>query len=402
MIRVADEMLKSGQQAQAERILSLLARDPNPDIRNEARFRQSQLLLGKGRTRDAAVLLRQIVDEKPDAAPARLKLVTLLQQLGDEAAARRELRALRSADLPIQVARFVDRLSASLHSTKALGYQIEVALAPDTNINRASRAEELGTIIGDFTLDQKVKSGVGVALRGLAQARHNLAGSLSLVARATGEANLYRDKDYNDVTLDLAAGPEIRVGRTRVGAEAAVSEQWYAMRPYQRSLRVAGNLTRPLDPVSQLRLDGGARWSNNRFNDLQDGRGMTVRARYERALSATTLIAASISGDRFKARDDAYSTRSWNAGSTLYRDVGRTTLSIGAEIGRLSADKRLVLLPEAREDKLMRLQIGSVFRHLTIAGFAPVTRLVIERNRSNIEFYDYKRTRTELGISRAF
>jgi hypothetical protein len=119
-------------------------------------------------------------------------------------------------------------------------------------------------------------------------------------------------------------------------------------------------------------------------------------------LSATTLVAASFGADRFEARDDAYSTRSWNSDVTIYRDVGRMTLTIGAGIGRLEADDRLALLPEARKDKLMRLQLGSVFRQLRIAGFAPVARLVIEKNRSNIEFYDYRRTRTEFGISRAF
>ena len=402
MLGLAEQMLKQGKQSQAEKLLELLARDPDPDIRNEARFRRSALLHGKGRNREAAVLLRQIVDEKPDAAPVRLQLANLLQQMGDEAAALRELRALRSADLPIQVARFVDRLSASLQASKPLGFQLEFALAPDSNINRASRSDSLGTVIGDFTLDQKQKSGVGAALRGLAQARHSLTGNLNLVARASGEANLYRDRDFNDITLDFAAGPELRLGRTRLGGEAGLSHQWYGMKPYQRSLRLAGNVTRPIGSVSQLRLDVGARWSNNRFNDLQDGRGLSARARIERALSPKMLVAASIGADRFKARDDAYSTRSWNAGVTMYRDIGRMTLSAGADIGGLQADERLVLLPEAREDKLMRAHVGWVFRQFNFAGFAPVARLVIERNKSNIEFYDYKRTRTEFGISRAF
>jgi hypothetical protein len=74
----------------------------------------------------------------------------------------------------------------------------------------------------------------------------------------------------------------------------------------------------------------------------------------------------------------------------------------GVELGSLKADKRLILLPDAREDRFKRFQIGAVHRQFTFAGFAPVTRLVIERNRSSVEFYDYKRTRTELGVSRAF
>jgi hypothetical protein len=78
------------------------------------------------------------------------------------------------------------------------------------------------------------------------------------------------------------------------------------------------------------------------------------------------------------------------------------TLSAGVDVGRLKADDRLALLPRARADRLMRLSFGAVVRRFTVAGFAPVTRLVIERNRSTVEFYDFKRVRTEFGISRAF
>ena len=124
--------------------------------------------------------------------------------------------------------------------------------------------------------------------------------------------------------------------------------------------------------------------------------------RYERALSPQLLVAAAIGAERFKARDDAYSTKGWAVQLSAFRDVGRITFSAGVDIGRLDADERLVLLPEARRDRFLRLQLGLVNRKLTVAGFAPMSRLVFERNRSTIEFYDYKRTRMEFGITRAF
>ena len=114
------------------------------------------------------------------------------------------------------------------------------------------------------------------------------------------------------------------------------------------------------------------------------------------------MVAGSLGADRFKAADAAYSTRSWRAGVAAYREIGSTTLSLGFDIGRLKADDRLQLLPQARSDRSMRLSVGAVHRRLAVAGFAPLTRLVIERNRSTVEFYDYKRVRTEIGIVRAF
>jgi len=124
--------------------------------------------------------------------------------------------------------------------------------------------------------------------------------------------------------------------------------------------------------------------------------------RYERALSPELLVATNAGFDRFEATDDAYSTRGWNAGLSAYRNVGRMTLSAGVDVGRLRADDRLALLPKARKDRLTRISFSAVVRRFTFAGFAPVTRLIIERNRSTVEFYDYRRVRTEFGISRAF
>lgn len=402
LLGIADRLIRNGRQDEARQMLELLAQDPDPNVRNEARYRQSMLLESKGRDREAAVLLRRIIDDKPDAVPVRLKLATMLTKMGDQDSALRELRAIRSADLPLQVARFVDRLAASLQATKPYGVQLEFAVAPDTNINRATRSETVGTVFGDFQLDQEARSGIGASIRGFAHGRQGISDNLNLLARLSGDASLYRHKDFNDIQLELSVGPELSLGRNRITAELAVGQQWFGMKPYQRSFRVGAGIARPVDSVSHWRVDLGVRRTDNRLNNLQDGRGLHLRARYERALSPQTIVSASIGADRFKAREDAYSTKSWSAGLAAYRDIGRMTFSAGVDIGQLKADDRLSLLLQAREDRFTRFHIGTVFRQFSVGGFAPMTRLVIERNKSSVEFYDYKRTRTEFGVSRAF
>jgi tetratricopeptide (TPR) repeat protein len=397
-------MQQRGHSKRAIEILNLLAADPRPDVRGEARYRHAMIVEADGRLAEAAVLLRRVLDEKPDAGAVRLKLATLLQKMGDEASALRELRALRTIDLPPTVARFVDRFSASLQARKPFGLQMEIALAPDSNINRATASDTLGTVFGDFTLDKeaKAKSGVGAAIRGMVHMRKPLTGALSVIARAGGEARLYRDKDFNDMSLDLSVGPEFQLGKTRFTAELGIVRQWYGMKPYQSGLRLAGSATRAVGPTSQVRLDAGFRTIDNRLNNLQDGHAVSLRGRYERALSPNTVVAASLGLDRQKASDDAYSTRSIGGGITLYRDLGRMTLSAGFDAGLLAADERLLLLPRARKDQLIRFQLASTFRQLSVGGFAPMMRIVFERNKSTVEYYDYKRTRTEFGVVRAF
>jgi hypothetical protein len=404
VLRLAEDSLRRGSTADAKALLALLSDDPDPDIRNEARYRRALLLEKEGSLTDASVLLRQVLDQKPDVAAVRLKLATMLHQMGEGEAARRELRALQSADLPPNIARFVDRMAASLQSNKPFSLHVELALAPDSNINRATRSDTLGTLLGDFTFDEdsKAKSGLGVSARVRAQGRLGVFKDVALVGRTSLDANLYRHTDFNDLSLEVAVGPEWRLGRVRMKTEVSASEQWYGMKPYQRSLRLSVSAVAPLGRVSQLRIEAAARHANNRINDLQDGRGASAQLRFERALSPRLLVLGFVGADRFKAADAAYSTRSWRAGIGAVRDMGAMTMSLGLDIGRLKADDRLQLLPQARSDRSSRFSIGTVFRHLTVAGFAPVTRLIIERNRSTVRFYDYKRVRTEIGIARAF
>ena len=174
------------------------------------------------------------------------------------------------------------------------------------------------------------------------------------------------------------------------------------MEPFVRSVRLSASLIRPIGQTTQLQLVGSAGFADYRVNDLQDGKTFFGRLKLEHAISQTTGIGVNLSAGRTAAEDAAYSTREWRAGLIGWRDIGRATLTAEAEFGRLRADDRLALLPARRSDRYSSLTLGATFRQLTFVGFAPVTRVVIERNRSSVEFYDYKRRRTEIGIVRAF
>jgi hypothetical protein len=404
LLALAEKLEADGKQQEAGAAYRALEHDPNAQVRAEARFRLARIFKAEGRPDAAAVLLRHVIDEQPAAAPPRIELASVLHQLGDDSAALRELRSLGTLELPLNVARFVDRMSASIKASQPWSFQLEMGLAPDSNINRASTSSTLGTVLGDFTFDEDARqhSGVGATLRGFAQRRVAISRDVDLKAHASLDASLYRRQAFNDVALEVAGGPEFQLGKGRLAAEAGFGQRWYGMHAYERSLRLAGSAWLRVDSVSQLRLDASGRLADNRFNDLEDGHGLALGARYERALSPRLTLAVGAGAGRFKAREDAYSTKSLTFAVNAYRDVGRMTLDVGAEIGWLDADDRLALLPEAREDRLTRFRVGAVFRHLTVAGFAPTTRIVVERNRSTVEFYDYKRVRTEFGISRAF
>ena len=405
MFGLAEKAAAAGDLQTAETVYSALEDNPDSNVRAEARFRRAKQLVGQSRVSEAAVLLRRIVDEKPDATPVRLELANLLHRLGETDSALRELRFAQAAGLPPAVARLVDRFSEALRASRPIGASFEIAIAPDSNINRATRSDTLGTIFGDFEIDRggKAKSGTGLALRGQAYRRIALgAGDHSVLARASSFADLYGKSDFNDIGIDIAVGPELRLGRNRLHIELGATQRWFGQKPFIRTTRVAASWIRPLGSRTQLRLGGSAALVDNRVNDLQDGRAYSGRLDVERALSPTFGVALNLGLDRQDLKDAGYSTTAWRAGLLGWKHVGRATLTAGGEIGRLKADERLILFPDRRSDRYSRLTLSTAFRQFGFAGFAPIARFTIERNRSSIEFYDYSRSRSELGLVKAF
>ena len=405
MFDLAGQLVRNGKPSDADKVLELLSRDPDPQVRNEARFRRARMFKASGQLQPAALLLRRILDDKPDAAPVRLELAQLLDRMGDKDGAWRELRAAQAAGLPPAVARIVDRYSEAIRAQRPMGASFEFALAPDSNINHATRSDTLGTIFGDFDIDRKskAKSGLGMSLRGQAFRRFGLGNSdTDLLARASVSGDLYRKSDFNDVVVDVAIGPELHVGRNQLNIELGATQHWYGQKPFARSVRAGLGWVRPLGRRTQLRLNASASVTDNQFNDLQDGKAFQGRVGVERALSATTGVALNLALDRQSVRDPGYSTTGWRAGLVAWKEIGRATLTASADFGRLNADERLLLFPDKRRDRYSRFSLATAFRQLTFKGFAPVTRFTFERNRSTIEFYDYKRTRTEIALVRAF
>lgn len=404
MFALADRAQSLGDLQAAANIFQALADDPDPEVSQGARFRHAKQLIAANDTAKAAVLLRSILDDRPDATGVRFELAGLLYRLGDHESALRQLRALQASRLPLSMARLIDRYAVSLRDTRPAGFNVEIAVAPDSNISRATRSDTLGTVIGDFEIDKdsQAKSGVGLALRGDVFRRIGIAGNHRMVLRAGGTADLYRRTEFNDIAVDIAAMPQFHLGRRRLGLELGLSQRWYRQKPFVRTVRLGGSLTQPFGRRTQLRLSGNAARIDNRQNDLQDGNSYAAQTSLERALSPVAGLGLVLGADRYSARDPGYSTTGWRASLLGWRDVGRATLTAQAEFGRLRADERLMLFPDKRSDRLERWTIGATFRQLTFGGFAPVTRLIVERNRSTLEFYNYKRIRTEFGIARAF
>ena len=404
LLELGQRFQAGGQSEQATKVYAALEEDPNADVRAEARFRLARLAMDRKDWRSAALLLRRVLDERPEAAPVRLTLAQVLTEIGDENAALRELRAAQAIGLPLDVARMVDRFSEALRARRPFGASLKLAIAPDSNINNATANDTLGTVIGDFEIDgdSKQRSGVGTTIQGSAYLRHSIGPNISLLARTFASGDVYRDKEFNRFGLEFAAGPELSFGYARLNLEAAVGRRWLGSQPFEDRIRIEANGSVPLGRQTVARGRLTAARVDNRLNELQDGNILGGEIGVERAIDARTGLSFTLFGERAALGDAGYSTKAWRAQLVAWREIGRSTIHGTAAYGQLKADERLALFPERREDKGWSLSLGATLRQFEFAGFAPLVRFTIERNDSNIAFYEFSRRRAEFGAVRAF
>ena len=400
----ADEARDAGDFDTAETAYRALAQHPEIELRTEARFRLAMMLDGQGETREAATILRQILDEKPDAARVRVELARMQAAMGNLRAAERELRAAQASGLPPEVQRLVRFYASALNSSRLYGASLELAFAPDSNINRATRSNTLGTIIGDFDLsdDAQATSGLGLATRAQLWGRLPVSSKVLLRGEVNAGGSFYKENQFDDYSIGVELGPELQSGADRFALTGVVQWRWFGGDPYAFSYGAQGDWRHPIGQRTQLRVDGSVLRSEDRFNDLRDATRYSLSTGVDRAFSQRFGGGVSVSGSRSVARDPGYSTTRGGIAAYAYREAGQATLVADLGYSHLEADERLFLYPERRRDDRFDAGISATLRALRVGTFAPVARLRYERNWSTVEIYDYDRVAAEFGVTAAF
>jgi tetratricopeptide (TPR) repeat protein len=404
MFDVAASAEQSGNLAMAEQIYRTLIHDPSVAVRNEARFRHAKLLVGQGKLVEAATLYRAILDEEPNTGSVRIELAAALAQMGDLSGARRELRQAQAGALPPDVAQVVKQFTAALRSRKPWGGTFELAFAPDSNINRATSATTLDTVIAPLNLshDARQQSGIGIKQSSQVYARLDVGNRLTLVPRLSSQAALYRASQFNDISGSAQLGFEWRIKSDRITPSVGHTWRWYGGDIYARTQSLTIDWLHPAGKRAQLNASASINRAHYATNPLQDGMIYTGTVGYERALSARSGASLTLSANRQTARDPGYATASGTVSGLYWHDFGKTTVFATAAGSHLEADARLWLFPERRTDWYLRGGVGAVFRKIEVEGFSPVVRVGYERNWSTVGIYDFDRVSTDIGVTRSF
>lgn len=404
MFALAERMRDQHRPRDALAIFDALERDPDPEIRAEARFRKGMMLADAKRYAEAAVTFRALLDEKPGATRVRLELARVLAAMGEDVAARRAIRQAMAAGLPADVGLVAEKFANSLRSRRRFGGSLEIALAPDGNVNRATSARTLDTIIAPLALsrDARERSGLGFHFAGQAYARLPIGDAVAIVPRVSTQGDIYGRGAFDDISTAALLGLEWQIGRDRLSPSVGETWRWYGGPLYAHTQVATLDWLHPAGKAAQVDAQISASRAHYARNALQDGGIYSASLSYEREIGTRTGGSLTLDVTRQSANDPGYATWSGGGSLLLFRTIGRTTAFLSGGVHRLEGDERLFLFPERRREWLWQASVGATFRRFEVAGFAPVVRLSYERNVSTVGLYDYHRLSGQIGITRAF
>lgn len=402
VLQLAANREETGDITTARVLLKALATNPDAEVSTEAQFRLGLLLQSQGRFAEAAEQFRKILADRPDATRIRLELARCLAAMGKSSAAQSELRRASSGGLPDEVARVVQSFALALRSARSTGASLQISFAPDTNANSATKGSAAIPGLGPVTLsdDAIARSSFGLALSGEAFWRRHVGTKVNALVKAQASGNLYTDKRFNDVSVAVAAGPELLFTRSALRPSVVASRRWYGGQPYARSLGLSVDAQRFLDRKSQLQLNLGALHTDVLRNPGMNGWLFSALLRLDRALTPTTTIRFSSGVARGTARDRAFSYVAPSGSLIISKDLRAVTVFGRFDYTATIGDAPFALVGRRRNDRLAIEEAGIACNAIRFHGFSPYLRLIHSQNQSPVFFYSFKRTRIELTFAR--
>jgi hypothetical protein len=343
----------------------------------------------------------------------RLELARALMIEGDQAAADHHLRlASQDKELPPEIAATIRSARGVIRDQRSWNFHFDIGLAPDTNINNATSAEQVDLLVSPnnrlpFTLnpDARARSGLGLTGSFSGGVRLKQSDKLALLADADGQFTHYDHSDFNDDMVQLALGPEFKLnGKSTLSAQVVGLQRWFGGKTAQQQLGLKSGLTTFLDQGQRIGIQADVRHTSSGFGTSYDGWQYGAYGTYERVVARTMVASASAYVRRESLKSEAFSNT--EAGFNL--GIGGELphgINAGLSGGLSYADYDgaiLMFSSEQRRDFRANVRVYLGSRAIRIFGFSPSITYTFTHNGSNYRFYDSDRHRFRFALAHYF
>lgn len=411
-IYLAGNNLEGAQQAlQAEYEKSSSRHD-----KEQLQYKMAQVALLQKKPQKAIAVFRNMLANNPALLRVRCELAYLYFLEKEDAAARYHARlALADAHLPAVYRTQLENMLSVLRRRRAWQLYVSVGMTPDSNINTMSgRQIECVTVMGlPFCRElEDIKKDVG--FQGLASLSYvyKLTEHWGVKGRLNWDVLDYKEDRYSFWGLGGDLGPRYVTEDNEYGAGVSYRQQWNDHQRYSHAVGGFGewqsDLSRRLSLRARLSLDR-VEYNRAEYQGYNaDNYGALLRLVY----GIDSRSYASLSG--FWMYED--SQTDWNSnfrqrygigygtelpwGFNVYVEPNATCVHYRQGRNFIGKNSRLEWLK--RQDATYGVYVTLSNKHLRFYNITPTVSYIYNRRFSNVNNYDYARTRWEIGLSKSF
>lgn len=402
MLDLGEGLAVAGKIADANLILDALKQ-------NEESSREEILLAGiiavaQGDLPSAEVFFRRLLSRDPHDVRTRLELARVLFLMHRYSAADYHFR-LSAARSPKAVRDNISLFRNAIQARRTWRISVEGGIAPDTNVNSAGRDHIVDLFGLPFNVneDAREQSGVGVFANADVELRLRRSEAIGVSVRAFGSAREYRHSMFDDEVAGIEIGPQFHIGRAQVTLAGTGLFRWYGRQIYSRAPGAALRIELPISSQWQVDLKPQFRSVNYPKNAGQNGSFVGLNGQISRSLGSRALGQIDFLASRQSARIPGYAYREAGVGVRAFAEFGNgITMGASVEAARTAFDASLFGFAKTRRDWRATASVSALNRNWILWGFSPIARLSYARSESTISFFEYRRTRLEIGFQRPF
>ncbi|WP_417593472.1 surface lipoprotein assembly modifier [Parasphingorhabdus sp.] len=410
LLSKAEALIHARQYQQALPLVEALGQVP--ELQMQQRFLAGYIAIETGDVDGAIKQFRSILDENPGQTRVRLELARAYLMSGKEASADYHFRlAQNDENLPDEIARTIRNTRSILRDQRVWRFSFDFGFAPDTNINGATSAESVDINFGPIKLplqldeNARERSGIGQTAGFSGGIRIKASDRLALLLDADSKIVNYKGQEADDIVVQVAAGPELRIARySSISLQAVGLHRWYGGRLATREYGGRVGYQQALSEGQRLGFELDARRTESELSSAYSGWQLGANATYEHLIGKSLIASASVFARRDLLNADGFS--SFNYGVNL--GVGGElplglNAGVSASISRSEFDAPLLLYStENRQDwrGFARAYVGS--RKIKFLGFSPSIDYNYSRVDSNYTLYEMNRHRVNFKFARYF
>ncbi len=410
LLTKVEDLVRTRQFDAAAPLLTALAQAPQYDL--QTGFLRGYVAVETGDIKGAIKHFRDVLIKHPEQTRVRLELARALLLIGKDAAAEHHFRlAAQDKNLPPEIAATIRTSRGLLRDRRAWSFSFDFGLAPDTNINNGTTVETIDANLGGTVIpltlsnQQRAQTGIGENVSTSGTLRLPLAKKTKLLIEGDANFTRYDNSAFNDLTVQMAAGPEFRLSdRSSLAVEGVGNEHLYGGVSAATAFGARATYQRNLEGGQRVGLTFDARHTASGFSSGYSGWQFASYLSYERVVMRSLIASASLFARRDALNDPSYASRELGVNIGIGGELAHgINAGLSGGVSRAEYDAPLKLLSsDPRHDWRFNARLYVGLRSVRVLGFSPSVTFSYNRNASNISLYDSQRSRVRFGLMRYF